>query len=130
MTHSIYTQDLTDHKWKDRLILILSEDKDDALVQEQIKEFKKSENDIIDRKLVIYHISPTLFKTILPQSSEWKKNDKLYHKYQKKKFTFEVLLIGLDGRVKLRENQIIKPEVIFSLIDTMPMRKAEMEMKK
>lgn len=39
---------------------------------------------------------------------------------------FEVLLIGKDGTEKLRSTTPVKLETLFDLIDTMPMRKAEM----
>lgn len=36
-----------------------------------------------------------------------------------------VLLIGLDGEVKLRQSHAATNEQLFSLIDAMPMRRAE-----
>ncbi len=40
--------------------------------------------------------------------------------------TFEVVLIGRDGGEKLRANAPVPPAELFALIDTMPMRRAEM----
>ncbi len=40
---------------------------------------------------------------------------------------FEVLLIGKDGTEKLRSTTPVKLDTLFSLIDTMPMRKVEMQ---
>jgi hypothetical protein len=37
-----------------------------------------------------------------------------------------VLLIGLDGEVKLRQSQVATNEQLFGLIDSMPMRRAEL----
>jgi hypothetical protein len=37
-----------------------------------------------------------------------------------------VLLIGLDGEVKLRQSHAATNEQLFGLIDTMPMRRAEL----
>ena len=39
---------------------------------------------------------------------------------------FEVLLVGKDGGVKLRRETAVAPSEITALIDTMPMRRAEM----
>ena len=39
---------------------------------------------------------------------------------------FTVLLIGKDGREKLRSHEIVLPETICRLIDSMPMRQEEM----
>jgi hypothetical protein len=40
--------------------------------------------------------------------------------------TFEVLLVGKDGGVKLRRDRVVAPSEIAALIDTMPMRRDEM----
>jgi hypothetical protein len=38
---------------------------------------------------------------------------------------FGAVLIGKDGMVKLREQDVIAPETLATLIDAMPMRRAE-----
>ncbi len=38
----------------------------------------------------------------------------------------EAVLIGKDGGVKARWKEPVAPEAVFALIDTMPMRRAEM----
>ncbi|MEO1019351.1 MAG: DUF4174 domain-containing protein, partial [Pseudomonadota bacterium] len=40
---------------------------------------------------------------------------------------FRVLLIGKDGGVKLRSNEWVSAHEVFALIDTMPMRRREMQ---
>ncbi len=40
---------------------------------------------------------------------------------------FEVLLVGKDGGVKLRREQPVAAAEITALVDTMPMRQAEMK---
>jgi hypothetical protein len=39
---------------------------------------------------------------------------------------FEVLLIGKDGGVKLRQQEPVGTDVLFAVIDAMPMRRQEM----
>jgi hypothetical protein len=39
---------------------------------------------------------------------------------------FGAVLIGKDGAVKLREQDVVAPEKLATLIDAMPMRRAEM----
>ena len=43
--------------------------------------------------------------------------------------SFEVLLVGRDGGVKLRSKKPVAVSEIMALIDTMPMRQAEMKQK-
>ena len=51
----------------------------------------------------------------------------LYKKYNTTKNPFKIILIGLDGTIKLEENQVIAPSNIFNKIDQMPMRKQELK---
>jgi len=44
--------------------------------------------------------------------------------------TFQVLLIGKDGGVKLRSSGPVSMKDLFGLIDSMPMRQQEMDSKK
>jgi hypothetical protein len=44
--------------------------------------------------------------------------------------TFQVVLIGKDGGVKLRSSEPVSMKDLFGLIDSMPMRQQEMESKK
>ena len=44
--------------------------------------------------------------------------------------TFSVLLIGKDGGVKMRRDDIVSTREIFQLIDSMPMRQQEMRKSK
>ena len=45
------------------------------------------------------------------------------------KYDYLAILVGKDGNEKLRSQKAITNEAIFKLIDTMPMRKQEMENK-
>ncbi|MBD0405038.1 DUF4174 domain-containing protein [Flammeovirga sp. EKP202] len=40
---------------------------------------------------------------------------------------FEVILIGLDGSIKLKQADIMTHKDLYQLIDSMPMRKKELE---
>lgn len=42
---------------------------------------------------------------------------------------FSIVLIGKDGGEKLRRNSLLTTRELFSLVDAMPMRKAEMARK-
>lgn len=43
---------------------------------------------------------------------------------------FTVILVGKDGGEKLRATKSLQPEQIFKAIDSMPMRQAEMKVRK
>ena len=122
-------QPIDHHRWNDRLILIFNSEIDGPSIVRQMELFQNQEPELQDRDLFIYQISPTGVKN--PDGQTDHKTAKwFYDRYGISKNTFQVLLIGKDGGEKLRADNPIAPEKIFALIDTMPMRRAEMRRKK
>ncbi len=122
-------QDLSKHKWENRLILILTDDENNSTFQSQLEEFSKDLNGLKERKLIIYQIFPGEYKTGLNGDNK-KKSSRLYNEYKKTNAGFEVVLLGLDGGVKLRQNELLPLEKLYATIDVMPMRRNEIERKK
>jgi hypothetical protein len=61
--------------------------------------------------------------------SPWIKGDQAFLKYNQSEESFKVLLIGLDGGVKINQNEPIFLENLKEIIDRMPMRRSEIENK-
>ncbi len=122
---SVNAQDLKNHKWNDRLVLVIAENKDDKIFQKQLAELQKDPKGLSERKLVIYQILPDKFSKGL-EAESWKNTAKLYKKYKTNNSDFQVLLIGLDGGIKLDQNKTLSLQELFSTIDSMPMRQNEM----
>ena len=121
--------DLSDFRWKNRLILLFSPSKDDSSYKNQKNRFDSLENELADRDLIVFHVYPNAGcyqSSKINQSSAQKLRK--YYGIEPKQST--VLLIGKDGGVKLQEEMPIEAAQIFALIDKMPMRIREMEMKK
>lgn len=122
-------QDLSKHQWKDRLILILTDNEDNPDFQSQLAEFRKDLTGLKERKIIIYQVMPEAYKTGLNGENNIK-SGRLYNEYKKTDAGFEVILLGLDGGVKLRQNELLPLEKLFATIDVMPMRRQEIERKK
>ena len=54
---NVNVQDLSKHQWKDRLVLIIAEEKTEKF-QQQLTELQKHQQGLNERKLVIYQILP------------------------------------------------------------------------
>lgn len=117
-------QNLSKHLWKNRVILILSED--NAAFQRQMLAFKANEKGMSERSLIVYHLKPEEYQQVIPKS-EIQKSINLFEKYTQANTPFEVILIGLDGGVKLRQKDFLSCEKLFATIDSMPMRSAEIK---
>ena len=123
---TLNAQDLSEHRWENRIVILLTEDTEDLLYKKQLEELIKYHEGIEDRKLIVYQSTKDKFRKGLDSKGEWKISSDIYKKYKGNKSGFQVLLIGLDGGVKLDQSEMISCEKLFGTIDSMPMRKAEM----
>ena len=114
-------QELTEFKWKNRVLLII--DTNDNLPDRdlQVTEFVTRPNEMEERDLVLFVCTG---KEVLDKDGL--KTDINPDKISYGEFQ-GVILIGKDGGVKLRKKFIVEPKEIFDLIDQMPMRRSEMK---
>lgn len=128
-----YGQNLENHHWQHRVLIIKTNAKDSNTYLQQIEEFKNLKEQMKERKLVVYSIVKKEYVLInFEQTTPYPSG--IISKEVEKKLdpgeTFEVLLVGLDGQTKLRQTQLLSTADLFSIIDTMPMRRSEMRHKK
>lgn len=126
----LQSQDLEQHRWNNRLILIFFNDYKDSDLTNQLNEFKNFETGLHERKVLVYQITPDKFKLGWNDQHQWKAvSGDLFSKYKSTESKFEVHLIGLDGGVKLKAQDPISCEELFRIIDSMPMRQRELQEK-
>lgn len=116
--------------WKNRLVLIHGSG-NHPHTRDQLEQLLQQKEGLADRDLVVILLDsqseevqikfgadqiPLDYKAIVSK----RKIDPHY---------FQVLLIGKDGGTKLKKGKTVPLETIFSLIDRMPMRQAEMKEK-
>jgi len=123
-----YGQHIKKHEWKKRVIIILTDEKEHSIYKKQLTELHKNTKGIKERKLIVYNVIPTAYATGLTDI-EWKNSTRLYKNYKKTKKSFEIILIGLDGSIKLRQTRLLTNGDLYSLIDAMPMRQNERKRK-
>lgn len=121
-------QDLASHRWNDRILLIKTTRLESTTFQKQLEEFQNDKSDFEERKLVVYQIVGNRF-TIngygKSKSSYSGSVSKKVSTFFDEKNPFEVLLIGLDGQIKMRTTEMLTREALFGKIDAMPMRRNE-----
>ncbi len=123
-------QNLQKHKWENRILIVKTSDIKSKKYQEQLKEFRNSIEEMIDRKFLLYQIIGNDFVLIDYKNSELNNSGKISGKSIEKilneKENFEVILIGLDGEIKLQQTEILIKEDLYKIIDSMPMRRDEL----
>ena len=104
--------ELNQYLWKNRIILTFADDEDHPGLIKLKAEMKENECEILNRDLLHFHFS----------------NDgKTGNLTTKSDRSFRILLIGKDGVIKYESNRSISLIHLFELIDSMPMRKNEMQ---
>jgi len=123
-------QNLEKHKWENRILIVKTSDIKSKKYQEQLKEFRNSIEEMIDRKFLLYQITGNDFVLINYKNSELNNSGKIsgksIEKILNKEENFEVILIGLDGEIKLQQTEILIKEDLYKIIDSMPMRRDEL----
>ena len=120
-------QDLSDYRWEKRLVVLLADDEAQPYLEEQIKAFKTYPEGLEERKLQVITVKPNAFRIGIEKQA-WKPGGFLYKRYRQQG-SFAFILIGLDGGEKLRRQEVMPLKELYRIIDSMPMRAAEMRRK-
>lgn len=124
---SSFSQDIKKHQWENRVLLVFTDDKKSDNFKHQIKILSENKKELIERKLVIYQFTENDFTTDF--SEVWYSSNSMFKKYVNTSDSFKVLLLGLDGGIKLEQDKILSLEKLFTIIDGMPMRRSELKSK-
>ena len=131
MLKFVGAQNLDDHLWKDRVILLFASSPQQPHFQEQLGILTKEAEEVTARELVLYTIFPERGQQPGGGALSFTQARGLFHTYGITPGAgFAFLLIGKDGTEKLRKKEPVSAQELFSLIDSMPMRQAEMRRKR
>ena len=116
---------LHDLQWEKRVVVIFS-DPAGIKSEAQLRALKVDTEGLRDRDLAVFTVNgndvrPEFGSDVVPQA----------HMLRKElgcpPGTFALVLVGKDGHVKARFDDVIDPAVLFVEIDSMPMRRAEID---
>ena len=114
------------HRWRHRLLLVFAIRPADPDVAAQQEALAAQPAALDDRDLVVATLFDEADGVGGGQPITSAQTASLRARYGVASGAFTVLLIGKDGGVKLRAERPIGVDAIAGLIDTMPMRQAEM----
>jgi len=127
---SVADLDLDALRWKNRVLVLFSLSESDASFQSQKQGLASSAEEVLDRNLMILEIVEQGQSRAGNQLLSEKSVQAIRKRFGVQAGTFQVLLIGKDGGVKLRSSGPVSMKDLFGLIDSMPMRRQEMDSKK
>lgn len=115
------SQKLSDYNWKNRIVILSDSDADFKSAEKALRTISAYKKELNERDIILFlHRNGELFDSDLNLTAIKITNT------IPKAFT-GYLLIGKDGGIKSKEHYPIDPKQIFTLIDGMPMRRAEMK---
>jgi len=127
---SVANLDLDSLRWKNRVLVLFSPSESDASFRLQKQRLASSTEGVLERDLMVLEIMEPGQSRAGNQLLSEKSVQDIRKRLGLQAGTFQVLLIGKDGGVKLRSSEPVSTKDLFGLIDSMPMRRQEMESKK
>jgi hypothetical protein len=120
-------KDLSDFQWKNRLLIIYTTTDSPSTLENQLVQIKKATKDFAERDLKVIILQDEKVKIWNSSASHQLAYDQFIQDLNiRTEKSYQNLLIGKDGWVKLREDSPISNHKLFNTIDAMPMRKREM----
>lgn len=123
---TIMGQQISDYQWKNRLVVLLTDSQDSQLYQLQLTDLKTDLQGLQERKILVITLTPKYQITGIDNEIE-QKAVLNFKKLKKETNGFEVILVGLDGYIKLQQSKLLTHQELFAQIDRMPMRRDEIE---
>lgn len=118
----IQLYEFADFRWHNRLLLISG---DDEVVSRVIDYYLDHSSELLDRELLLFKIGIDRWECV-----NCTKPISIRTEEQAQNQILVIRLIGKDGSTKLTSNTLVNPQKLFALIDSMPMRQAEMHRRK
>src|SRR6056297_482173 len=116
---------LDQFQWNNRLLVLFANDSTQEAYQDQMDLLKSHNDGVLERDLVIFSIFDNqcslLGDQIISDASAREIRQRL-----SPASSYSIYLIGKDGGVKLKREQVLEIEELFSVTDRMPMRQREM----
>ena len=127
---SVADLDLDALRWKNRVLVLFSPLESDASFQSQKQHLASNAGEVFDRDLMILEIVEQGQSKAVNHLLSEKSVQDIRKRLGVVGGSFQVLLIGKDGGVKLRSSEPVSMKDLFGLIDSMPMRQQEMGSRK
>ncbi len=122
-----HAQGLDDYRWESRLLVVATPSLDDPYFRQQKEESSKDLAGWADRRLLSLVIADG--KLAGTDSGSAVDGRQILSRLGLSDKHFSVVLVGLDGTVKLRRETAVSNRELYRLIDAMPMRQEELRLR-
>ncbi|MCH2038111.1 MAG: DUF4174 domain-containing protein [Rickettsiales bacterium] len=117
--------------WQKRVVLVFAPSEESSLLAEQRQMFDTYQEGLKERDVVRWVVVKDETVIVDKRHQPHMPSSRFYRHFNVDNKTFTVIVLGKDGTEKLRQQQkVIPSDQLFALIDSMPMRKKEIEERK
>jgi hypothetical protein len=121
--------DLTQFQWKNRLLFLFAPDGNHPLFKNLQNQLMAQKAEVEDRDLIVFEVLAQGPSRMNTASLDRQQVDSIRNHFAVPQDTYRLILVGKDGGIKLKRDVQVDLEVVFGLIDSMPMRQNEMQQK-
>ncbi len=119
---------ISDYQWKNRIVIVSADSKDSAPYRSFRNEWDRKTDEANDRDMILIELFAKEPSMVSGKPIDDISEENLIGLFDIDTSGFEIILIGKDGTVKSKDSEATL-EMLFALIDTMPMRQAEIRRK-
>ncbi len=119
--------ELDAYRWQSRLVVVAAPSLDDPAMKRQQAEAASDASGWADRQLLLLTIADGTLTGAGPGSAG--QGGQILRRLGLSQERFSIVLIGLDGTVKMRRERPVTNQALYSLIDAMPMRREELRLR-
>jgi hypothetical protein len=123
------SMDLTQFKWKNRLLFLFAEDANDPFFKNLQSQIMDQKDEVADRDLIVFEVPAQGPARMNTSPLDRMEADSIRNHFDIPGNTFSLILVGKDGGIKLKRKDRVDLSDVFGLIDSMPMRQREMQQK-
>ncbi|GAX38572.1 DUF4174 domain-containing protein [Nodularia sp. NIES-3585] len=125
-TNLVMAFNLNSYQWKNRLLLVFAPSENSPDYKRQMQLLKGQEAGFPERDLLLIEVFTEGTSRALGKTLDQADVDSIRKQFNINPQEFQTVLVGKDGKSKRRDQKPVLPEVIFQVIDAMPMRQREM----
>ncbi|QYA09893.1 DUF4174 domain-containing protein [Agrobacterium larrymoorei] len=122
-TPGVSMESLSQFEWKNRVLVVFG-DSGDPKIRSQLEAISTQKAELADRDMVVLHVDGGDVRAFFGEAGKLNARE-IVAEASAPGDRFEAILVGKDGGIKLRSEDVVSAVELFDLVDRMPMRQSE-----
>lgn len=122
-TPGLSMESLSQYEWKNRVLVVFG-NTSDPKIRRQLEAISTQKAELAERDMVVLHVDGGDVRTVFGETAQLSAAG-IIAETDAPGDRFEAVLVGKDGGIKLRSEDVVSAVELFDLVDRMPMRQSE-----